>query len=185
MQNSGTKLVFGLLAVALALGIISWWYRYEAAHRASQFWGPEAARLIGESTGFEVFRTQPTPAQPVAVPSQRAAGMDRGTQAVDLSKARGQAHLRHALLSDRNYRWDQPVDAEAVDWQWTLRFYEGERQAIVKLTRDLRAVGKTNLAEETITAYGCEPMTSSIKQYFDALGLLTDPVAAHASTRTE
>ncbi|MGI9427756.1 MAG: hypothetical protein ACR2NM_03800 [Bythopirellula sp.] len=185
MQNSGTKLVLGLLGVALALGMISWCYRYAAAHRASQFWGPEAARLIGESAGFEALRFQPDPVQQVAGESPSLGGIDARTRAVDLSKARGQAHLRHALLSDRNYLWDQPVDAEAIDWQWTLRFYEGERQALVTLSKDLRAIGKTNLAEETITAYCCEPMTSSLKQYFDDLGLPLEAAEETASTAAE
>ena len=161
MQNSGTKLVLGLLGVAWVLGMISWWYRYETAHRASQFWGPEASRLIAESEGFEVVVGQG----------------DGGETRTDLSKARGQAHVRHALLSDGNYVWDEPEDTGRIEWQWTLRFHEGGRQALVMLSKDLKTIGRcTNdrqaSGHDAVAAVACEPMTASLQQYFAAIGLL-------------
>jgi len=156
MQYSGTKLVVALTSLAFLLGATSWWYRYEAAHRASQFWGPEASRLIAEAEGFEALTWM----------------SEESELRKDLSSARGQAHLRHALMSDRNYVWDEPVDATGIEWRWTLRFFEGERQVLVKLSEDLRAVGRLDSIAGTVTALSCEPMTESLEQYFGALGVL-------------
>jgi len=165
MQNSGTKLVVALASLAFLLGATSWWYRYEAAHRASQFWGPEASRLIAEAEGFEVITWMP----------------EENELRKDLSSARGQAHLRHALMSDRNYVWNKSVDATGIEWRWTLRFHEGERQVLVKLSEDLEAIGKLDLIAGTVTALSCEPMTASLEQYFGALGVLAKPQAGGAS----
>lgn len=169
MQNSGTKLVLALVGVALALGVTSWWYRYEAAHRVSQFWGPEASRLIAESEGFEVVRQ----------------GSGKAEIHKDLSHARGQAHLRHALMSDRNYVWDEPLEPSGIGWGWTLRFYEGEREALVKLSEDLQAIGKVDSTSDSVKALSCEPMTASLEQYFEALGLLGKPPSVGASVSQE
>ncbi len=164
MQNSGTKLVLALVAMALLLGAVSWWYRYEAAHRASQYWGPAASRLIAEAEGLEVFEFVPGESE----------------QRTDLSQARGQAHLRHALLSDRNYEWQKPAQA-SKDWHWRLRFHEDKRETLVCLSEDLETIGKPD-AE---TALSCAPMTASLRQYFEALGLVAKPRVAGASSDAE
>lgn len=163
-----------LVGLALLLGVVSWWYRYEAAHRASQFWGATASRLIAESEGFEARWTDS------AEDSQESPT----EKILDLSKARGQAHLRHALLSDRNYVWGKPLDGETTDWRWTIRFFEGIAEAEVLFSRDLGVIGKRNSATNTIQAYSCQPMTESLEPYFQALGLMAKPAAA-ASTETE
>lgn len=171
MQNSGTKLVISLGALALLLGAVSWWYRYEAAHRASQFWGPEVSRLIAESEGFEAQAWGP------------ASGPDAG-ESTDLSHARGQAHLRHALMSDRNYVWSELPNPEEITWHWGLRFYEGDREATVWLSEDLAVIGRSNSETEAIVAYSCQPMTASLEQYFQELGLVAKSETA-ASTGGE
>jgi len=167
MQNSGTKLVVALVGLALVLGGISWWYRYATVRRATHFWGPEASRLIAESDGFAVQEASPS----------------GDVKTTDWSSARGQAHLRHALLSDRNYRWDQPRDEAEVEWHWRLMFYDvdgmkgnggvgGPHGVGVELARDFTAIGRRDPQTNVITAYSCAPMTESLQQYFEAQGLL-------------
>ena len=103
----------------------------------------------------------------------------------DLSKARGQAHLRHAMMSDRNFVWARPLDPDKIVWRWELRFYEATREAIVMLSDDLQAIGKRNPETQVVTAYSCAPMTLSLRQYFGALGLLEQSSATSASTQQE
>ncbi len=175
MQNSGTKLVIALVTLAFLLGLVSWCFRYEAAHRASQFWGPEASPLIAESDGLEVI----------------AHDTEGNETRTDLSRARGQAHLRHAFLSDHNFVWDEPVDAKAIRWKWHLRFYhedghhgeghEGEQEGRVLLSDDLKAIGKQQAAG-TIVGFSCEPMTGSLVAYFEAVGLVAKPQAAEGAS---
>jgi len=156
MQNSGTQLVLALLGMALLLGVTSWWYRYETARQASQFWGPEASRLIAESEGLEAVEQ-----------------VSRDQQIrTDLSKARGQAHLRHAFMSDRNIVWDKPLEDKVIHWQWQLRFHEAGREAWVLLSDDLKAIGKRAAPAGAVLSFSCEPMTTSLAAYFQAVGLL-------------
>jgi len=170
MQHSGTKLVITLIGLALLLGGISWWYRYEAAHRSTRFWGAEASWLIAESEGFEVISFEPGRSENLST----LGGIDTRANSTNLSKARGQAHLRHALMSDRNYVWGKTVDTAVTRWRWSLRFYEPNRQIHVVLSNDLSVIGKYELADNSVTAYSCEPMTASLAEYFRALGLLNN-----------
>jgi len=185
MHNSGSKLVLALTGLALLLGATSWWYRYQAAHRSTQFWGADSSRLIAESEGLEVFTFEP-------VRNAREltqVGITTNSGPTDLSKARGQAHLRHALMSDRNYVWDQPLDTAETRWRWSLRFYELDRQVQVVLSDDLSLIGKVDVTGDAVTAYSCAPMTASLAEYFRVLGLLKKSTVAapgiSASTHSE
>lgn len=166
MQNSGTKLVILLVGGAILLGSVSWWYRYGAAHRASQFWGATASRLLAESEGLEGLRFDPLTGETVIGSGWASLG-----EATDLSKVRGQAHLRHALLSDRNYVWDQPIDLASQDWSWCFRFYEGPFEAFVLISDDLGAIGKFEPANNSVTGYSCAPLAASLDSYLGSLKL--------------
>lgn len=179
MQNSGTKIVLLLVCGALLLGSVSWWYRYAAAHRASQFWGAEASRLIAESEGLEAMVFEPIGSEALATLGWASLG-----EPSDLSKARGQAHLRHALLSDGNYLWDKAIDPGSQQWRWCFRFHENKRDAYVVISDDLKAIGKFEPTTKSVQGFLCEPMTDSLESYFSALKLTAKPPAA-ASTAEE
>ena len=172
MSQSGTKLVVALGGLALVLGAISWWYRFEAAHRATLYWGPQAAELILEPGQVEALALLP------AIESESEAdnslselgGEYRVASRHDLTDARGTVHLRHALTSDRNYRWNHSAQAPA-SWRWALRFYDDDRQLVVLFTADLATLGHLPSNAPTVQSVSCAPMSETLQQYFTALGL--------------
>jgi len=172
MSQSGTKLVVALGGLALVLGVISWWYRFEAAHRATQYWGPQAAELIVEPGQVEAIALQPAikdqPKEDDFLPELN--GEYTIASRHDLTDARGTVHLRHALTSDRNYIWDNSALARSP-WRWALRFHDGGRQLVVLFTADLATLGHLPPNSETIEAISCVPMSETLQQYFAALGL--------------
>lgn len=166
-----------LVGGALLLGTVSWWYRYGAAHRASQFWGATASRLLAESKGLEGVRIEPIDGKAVATGGWASLG-----EATDLSKVRGQAHLRHALLSDRNYVWSEPIDVESQQWSWCFRFFEGPFEALVLMSEDLRTIGKFEPTSGEITGYSCAPMAISLDSYLSSLKLSPSTESSEASS---
>jgi hypothetical protein len=172
MNQSGTKLVVALASLALALGVTSWWYRYESAHRATQFWGSAVAELIVESGPVEAFTLQPAgEGEPPAEDLLPQLGGEYAVVArLDLTKARGTVHLRHALTSDSNYVWNQAAATPAT-WRWALRFHDAERQVLVLFTADLATLGKSATGSPSVEAISCEPMAETLRQYFAAIGL--------------
>jgi hypothetical protein len=172
MSQSGTKLVVALGSLALALGATSWWYRFESAHRATQFWGPEAAELIVESGQVEALTLQPAaegekPADDLLPQLGDAYAV---VSHLDLTNAPGMVHLRHALTSDSNYVWSESAPAPAA-WRWALRFHDTDRQLLVLFTADLAILGKSTAGTPPVEMISCQPMAETLQQYFTALGL--------------
>ena len=111
---SGKLVIVGILFVAFWAAAISWYFRYNATHRAVKFWGAETAVLIRDAQVVTVSNSL-WPSDPARV-SQ-----------VDISHAHGLQHLRSALLEDMNFDWAtvdklKPVDANSK--LWTLSFVD-------------------------------------------------------------
>src|SRR5262245_15088624 len=114
MRNSGKLLIIGMFVVAIAAAAASWWFRYEATHKAAQFWGPTAVILIRDAPNVELLELQPaneanSPQWPpdLAAASQITIGHKTWTirSRRDISSAPGLTHLRNALLEDRSFNW--------------------------------------------------------------------------------
>ncbi len=175
MKSSGTRLVLGLACLALAAGVVSWLYRYGATHEATQFWGGEAAALIARPSEVEFFRLElADPAGDLSEDSAEATrlNLDLGrpysaTQVKEITKARGMVHFRHALMTDGNYRWDDRPKLSEVDWRWGMRFYDGQTQAVVVLSKNLDTLGLVVSGDSReVKVVSCQPMAETLEDYF-------------------
>ena len=134
--------------------------------------------MIAESEGLEGVRIDAIDGENLTAGGWASLG-----KPTDLSKVRGQAHLRHALLSDRNYVWSEPIDAESQQWGWCFRFHEGPLEAFVLLSEDLRKLGKYETTSKAVSGYSCAPMAASLESYLGSLKLSsgTEPFQASSS----
>lgn len=116
MEKSGKWLVIAIFAIALGLGLFSWWFRWSATHRTAEFWGPEVARTIRDSktitvaqlTNYELGLTGPT--------------ADQVAANFDASQAKGLIHLKQALLEDRSFAWGESASLDSFSPRWMLDF---------------------------------------------------------------
>lgn len=99
MEKSGKWLILAILVIALASGGFSWWFRWSATHRAADFWGPEAAKIIRDAKNVTAARL--TGDHPMTIGPKENAIVAQ----VDASKAKGLLHFKQALLEDRSYNW--------------------------------------------------------------------------------
>jgi len=173
MGQSGTRLVVAIGGLALALGVVSWWYRFESAHRATQFWGPAAAELIAERSDVLGLKLELAPEPVDGVPSGDWISLSPHDYETplrkDLTDAPGMVHLRHALLTDSNYLWMKRPEVPDT-WRWVLRFSQGDRYVLILLSDDLARLGKS-MNSSPIEMISCQPMTATLREYFVALGL--------------
>jgi hypothetical protein len=150
-EISGKYVILAVLAVAITGAAASWFFRYNATHRAAEFWGSQPARLIRDAPRVALIRWF------VASPPKTR----------DISKAPGMTHLRNALLEDRSFNWDEPVDAAPKAGGWKLTFSDPSRgeQFTIRFTTDCRgAVDDLNPMRRLIST---EPISRGLCEVFD------------------
>jgi hypothetical protein len=160
---SGKLLIIGIVIVAVASAAISWWFRYNATHRAADFWGPETARLIRDAPVVQVFNSS----TPVALPSNDTAGVSgfiNSADTRDVSNARGLVHLRTALLEDHNFDWPPSPMSPDIEWKQGLIFRNegGGNVAILLFSPDLKWVSVVGTKE----MLSCAPMANGLREMF-------------------
>jgi hypothetical protein len=172
-QVSGKLVIFGIVSVALAGAGISWWFRYNATHKAARFWGPETAALIRDAEVVTLFRKPSAETIRLARENPTRAIFDETVH--DVSRSPGLLHLRNALLEDKNFIWPaqgEPWPAPLVDESlWVLTFYDPEVKAVSLVTFSgncRQAIRETReMFAIQLTAVSTEPMAAGLREMFD------------------
>jgi hypothetical protein len=160
---SGKFVIISIVAVALAAAGVSWWFRYNATHRAAEFWGPKAAQLIRDAPEVKLHRDPLAIARAVrdalppdateSVVDAARTGIEQKIidSAIDVSNSHGLTHLRNALLEDRNFVWPSK-DLTLFNVQefeepyWWLVFQDPASGNFAKIyfSKDCRQAVRTN-----------------------------------------
>lgn len=174
LMQSGTKLVLGIFALALLAGVLSWWYRFEAAHRSTTFWGPHFAELVARPSDVTAFGLKAATDDAGDDVLRILAKTYERLDSKDLTSAPGMVHLRNSILSDGNYRWDEPVPdflENGDDWRWCLQFSGNERVATILFTKDFAELGRMNQRGDNVRMVDCQPMAETLREYFTEIGV--------------
>ncbi len=177
-MQSGTKLVLGIFGLALLAGVFSWWYRYEVAHRSTTFWGPYFAELIARPSDVNAFGLKPATAETGEDALQILSQSFERIDSKDLTSAPGMVHLRNSILSDGNYRWDEPVATN--DWRWCLQFSGKGMTATILFTDDFAVLGRMNQRGDNVRTVDCQPMAESLREYFAKIGVFVATASKQA-----
>lgn len=179
MNNASGKLVIvGILVVAFAAAGMSWWFRYSATHRAAEYWGPKAARLIRDAPAVQFWPHEP----PADLETVRMALISTGNivdpAAVrDITNARGLIHLRNALLDDRSYRWPAVDPPEGANWKWVVSFRNdpANEGAMVILSDDCKLLVDFDRPRQVLS---CESIAVGLSEMI--ADFVAEPPAASA-----
>jgi len=157
--NSGKRLIFIIVAIALAAAGMSWWFRYANTHQTVEFWGPTAATLIRDAPRVTLRSYDPSV---VAEPPSDA------PLPLDISQARGLTHLRNALLEDRSFDWNAKPPTD-MNFQSSLVFEVtagAEPRLVVLFSPDFNyaANGSSDVAPRPTVC--CRPIADGLKKFF-------------------
>ena len=160
---SGKLVIVGIVTVAVCAAAISWYFRYNATHRAAEFWGPETVRLIRDASIVEVFNAS----TPITIPRDDAAGTGGfidTSETRDVSTAHGLVHLRNALLEDHNFAWPASPSSPNVQWKRGLIFRDKGpgNVAILLFSPDLKLVSVVGSKE----MLSCAPIAAGLGEMF-------------------
>jgi hypothetical protein len=133
----GTILVLLLLAAGLVAAGTAIWHQYRQTRLALDFWGPEAAHLIGDAPSVKLTALQPRRgAQKTA-----AKGAQAGPIVLDISRTRGLVHFRRSLLEDANFEWNSDLSAlAAAEADYSVRFSDGKDELEILVDLNARLV---------------------------------------------
>jgi hypothetical protein len=113
----GSRLVLGILALAVGLASFAIWFQWRQTRRCLAFFGPDVAAAIQASPRVEAWRVGPHDSPGRLLARSRA----------DLSRSRGLVHLRHGLVEDANYDWSAPPPPRpTAAWDVALAFFDAE-----------------------------------------------------------
>jgi hypothetical protein len=160
-----------MLGSAVLLGVASWWYRFEAAHRSTEFWGTSGAEAIarpaevlglvlGDPATAAAEDSAPASSSVLNVQSQRYPILEKR----DLSQARGIRHMDSLLLADQNFRWD--TDPPPPHWARALEFVGETSQTTVLFSADLNCIGKLDPTTGKLQVLECQPLRPALQEYF-------------------
>ena len=172
MRGSGKLLIVSMVAIGLAAAAASWWFRYAATHRAAQFWGPAAARLIRDAPHVNLARLEPSP-NGVASDESRQITANR-----DISAAPGLTHLRYALLEDSSFAWPVCDEPPAVHWTTQLQFRasaDPEAASVnVFFSPDYRWLIAATADGAMGRAVSCRPIADGLREMLEPLATSGD-----------
>jgi hypothetical protein len=149
---SGKLVIIGVLGVAVVGAGASWWFRYNATHRAAEFWGPQAVRLIRDAPQVTLRRLRSKPSE------------------IDISNAHGITHLRNALLENRSYDWprlENSLRSQVSMPRWALIFSDpsSNENIAIQFSDDC---GLAELVSDNARgwAISCSPIKAGLSQVF-------------------
>ena len=149
MFNRGKLVLVSMVLLGLGAALFAFWFRYQHGKRTIDQWGSEAVVLVRDSDLVELVAL--APADEAGANSELPPPVDapeimtiqgkalKVLEKVDISRAPGLVHLRHALVQDASYAWDEAVGGgEDLQWRYALRFSRNEKEAEFAFDLDRR-----------------------------------------------
>jgi hypothetical protein len=141
----GKIALVGMLIVAGGLAIFGWWWRYEQANQASEFWGRNHIQtLLNPGTTEVFFITKPDESSEHERISFRNQAWQLGTPRV-LTQARGFLHARHSLTQDVSFDWERATDQLTPHWQMGVRLSHAGQTTTLLFDFDQQLLGVLEL----------------------------------------
>jgi len=128
MQMSGKLVIIGIFGTALAGGVATLWFQFDARRRSREFWGTDTAVLISRAQKVELLRL--SKAEKAGEDTERL--MIDGdayeiSERKDISEARGLVHVRDALLRDAGFAWEKARGDCQPNWIYAFRFKQDDK----------------------------------------------------------
>lgn len=136
-MNRGHLAVLVMFGLAICLGAVAVFVRYQQGDRALNYWGTQPAQLIRHAPRVELLwlgdgkdpATESEVIEQLTIDGRNCTVVRRK----DISQARGLVHARHALITDRSYQFDEPRGNCEPRWNYVLRFSDSEQTAVLAL----------------------------------------------------
>lgn len=130
-----------------ALAGFGWWWRYEQANEASEFWGHDSIQALILPDKADAFGLQASSENSPKVDGSTNAPITFGSQTwqtgawIDITKAKGFLHARHSLTQDVSFDWSRSPEALVPQWQMGVQFTRAGRTTTLLFDFEQRLLG--------------------------------------------
>ena len=167
---SGRNVALLMLALGVAAALFAGWFYFTLQRRPLAFWGPDVARQLLRARRVVAMQLVPRAAGPretaddetVIYAGQRYEVVGRR----DVSEAPGFTHVRHSLLNDAAFSWDEPVDGNDAAYRYALRFEGEDGRATLLLDAQCRQVAVVETGRRAVIEPVSKPICDFLQEQF-------------------
>jgi|TARA_B110000881_G_C18497805_1_gene475181 hypothetical protein len=140
----GKYVIFVIFGTALAMAIFAWQFRISEGNDVLDYWGVESANLLRHANKVEFIKLESA-----GVAAADATLTSDGTpqnivSTEDISSRKGLIHARHMFIVDHTYLWEESPPENIQDWDFALRFSEGDKEVTLAFHKQSHAVQMLN-----------------------------------------
>lgn len=163
---SGRYAIVAIAVLAIGGAAFNWWYHRDLHRRSLEFWSVPIAQLIVEAPEAEALRIERADERSeetdtLSIDGQTWNIVDR--QRIDSpAQAPGSSHVRGSLVNDKSFDWETPADDCQPDWQYAIRFRDGEQEQVVLIALDCPRVALLG----TQRRGSIRPMVPALTKFF-------------------
>jgi hypothetical protein len=168
----GKTIILLAALTGLVLGGLSVAYHHWLARRAIAWWGSAGMELIAYAPRVDALRISPLPAEPNTETETVTFGSQkyRALRRQDVTQWPGIDHVRHGLLQDVNFNWDNTSPRfNDIKWEYALEFIDGSRRLTVVFSHD--CLGRSDQTDTLTIA----PKATGWREFFSELEKTSEP----------
>ncbi len=133
-MNQGKLVIIFIFGLSAVMGGYAWWHHYTQGRRCVEFWGATAGEMIRYAPQVEVIKLVPSETDvpdTIQILDESLAVVARK----DITNTPGLVHARQAFIEDASFLWETVPEGRS-NWQYALRFTEGDQQINVAIDCD-------------------------------------------------
>lgn len=140
----GKYVIFVIFGTALAMAIFAWQFRISEGDDVLDYWGVESANLLRHANKVEFLKLD-SAGVAAADSTLTSDGTPQNIVSTeDISSRKGLIHARHMFIVDHTYLWEESPPKNIQDWDFALRFSEGDKEVTLAFHKQSHAVQMLN-----------------------------------------
>jgi len=140
----GKYVIFVIFGTALAMAVFAWQFRIHEGNDVLEYWGVESANLLRHAKKVEFIKLDSVD----MVAANSTLTINSTPQNIvsveDISSYNGLIHPRHLFIMDHTYLWEESPPKNIQNWDFALRFSEGDKEVTLVFHKQSHAVQMLN-----------------------------------------
>lgn len=162
-MSRGSLAIVVIFGVAVCAAAFAVWYQFDQQRRSLEFWGNDTATIIRHTRHVEVLRfskIDDKTKDSILIDGARFAIVS--SRQIDAMA--GLVHVRHALISDASYEWENASRDSDPKWEFGFRFTRDNFSVVIAVDS---SCDKICFVGKNRTLAVAEKIAKGLKQFFN------------------